>query len=193
MSARASVVRQTDVLDGYVRVLARAGYGATTIELVARELGTDSDTVRRTVGDDDALLHAVAAHIRDAYGEAARASLADRPLDDRLDAILDLLLLGHAPFTDAGFAAAIAELAAAAGRDAAAANALREIYAEFELILDSELAALVPSADPTRRRQVAFTILALAYAAPDFVTMGFPDDRVAGLRATAERLIADLR
>lgn len=193
MSARASEVRQTDVLDGYVRVLARAGYGGTTAEAVAAELDMDAGVVRRAVGEGDNLLHAVAAHVRDTYGRAIRASIADRPPDDRLEAILDLIMLDNAPFTDGGYAAAIAELAAAAGRSPAAASALREIYAEFELILDSELAVLVPRADPTQRRHVAFTILALAYAAPDFVVMGFAPDRIAGLRAAAARLIATLR
>ena len=192
MSARTSIVRPADVLDGYVRVLARAGYAATTPELVALELGTTPDEVRAAFDERD-LLPAIAAHIRDAYGRAIRAAIDARPPDKRLDALLDLVMLETEPFASDGVAAAVSELAAAATRNLGAAQALREIYAEFELMTDMELAAMVPDADPVARRQVAFTIMALAYCAPDFATMGFPDDRLRALRAAVARLIDTLR
>lgn len=192
MSARTPGLRGTDVLDGYVRVLARAGYAATTPELVALELDVHPDEVRAAVPLDD-LLPAVAAHVRDAYGRAIRASIAARPPEARMDAILDLVMLETEPFASEGFAAAISELAATATRNLAAAHALREIYYEFELMTDMELAAMLPAADPAARRQVAFAIMALAYSAPDFATMGFPEDRVHALRAAAGRLIDTLR
>lgn len=192
MSARTSTVRPTDVLDGYVRVLARAGYAATTPELVALELGISPDEVRSAFPERD-LLPALAAHVRDAYGRAIRAAISSRPPHKRLDGILDLVMLETEPFASDGMAAAISELAAAATRNLGAARALREIYAEFELMTDMELAAMVPDADPVARRQVAFAIMALAYCAPDFATMGFPDDRLQALRAAAARLIDTLR
>jgi hypothetical protein len=192
MSARTPGVRGADVLDGYVRVLARAGYAATTPELVALELAVHPDEVRAAVPLDD-LLPALAAHVRDAYGRAIRESVAARPPDARVDAILDLVMLETEPFASDGIAAAIAELAAAATRNLDAAQALREIYAEFELMTDMELASMLPTADPVARRQVAFAVMALAYCAPDFATMGFPEDRVQALRAAAGRLIDSLR
>jgi hypothetical protein len=192
MSARTQGVRGTDVLDGYVRVLARAGYAATTPELVALELDIHPDEVRAAIPLDD-LLPALAAHVRDAYGRAIRESVAARPPDARVDAILDLVMLETEPFASDGIAAAIAELAAAATRNLDAAHALREIYAEFELMTDMELASMLPTADPVARRQVAFAVMALAYCAPDFATMGFPEDRVQALRAAAGRLIDSLR
>jgi|GEM_PF-3414600 len=192
MGARTPGVRGTDVLDGYVRVLARAGYAATSPELVALELGVPVDEVRGAIPPDD-LLPALAAHVRNAYGQAIRASIAARPPEARLDGILDLVMLETEPFASSGFAAAISELAAAATRNLAAAHALREIYCEFELMTDMELAALIPGADPRARREVAFAIMALAYSAPDFATMGFPEDRVHALRAAAGRLIDTLR
>ncbi len=192
MSARTPGVRGTDVLDGYVRVLARAGYAATTPELVALELDLPAAEVRDAIPPDD-LLPALAAHVRDGYGRAIRAAIAARPPEARLDGILDLVMLETEPFASSGLAAAISELAAASTRNLAAAHALREIYTEFELMTDMELAAMLPQADPTARREVAFALMALAYSAPDFATMGFPDDRVQALRAAAGRLIDSLR
>lgn len=192
MSARAPGVRGTDVLDGYVRVLARAGYAATTPELVAMELDVPASEVREAIPAEE-LLPALAAHVRDGYGRAIREAIAARPAEARLDGILDLVMLETEPFASSGLAAAISELAAASTRNLAAARALREIYTEFELMTDMELAAALPDADPSARREVAFAIMALAYSAPDFATMGFPDDRVAALRAAAGRLIDSLR
>jgi hypothetical protein len=192
MSARLTGVRGTDVLDGYVRVLARAGYAATTAELVALELDLPVEDVRAAIPADD-LLPALAGHVRDAYGRAIRESIAARPPHARLDGILDLVMLETEPFASSGVAAAISELAAAATRNLEAAHALREIYTEFELMTDMELAAAIPEADPQARREVAFAVMALAYSAPDFATMGFPDDRVQALRAAASRLVDTLR
>jgi hypothetical protein len=83
-------------------------------------------------------------------------------------------------------------LLGASGEDPVLRGLLREMYLEIEHLLDAEIAAARPAADPKARRHVAYGILCLAGMNGSLSELGFPADRSAGARACADELIAAL-
>jgi hypothetical protein len=83
-------------------------------------------------------------------------------------------------------------LLGASAEDLVLRGLLREMYRELEHLLDAEVAAARPRADPGERRRVTYGILCIAGMNASLLDLGFPGNRASAARACAEWLLATL-
>jgi AcrR family transcriptional regulator len=183
-------VRKPQILDAYAAVVAEQGVEATTLDMVAERAGVTRGLVRHYLGNRDDVMRALVAHVRDRYVGWLQELIADQPQRKRLHVMLDVLLAEDEP---EGLHGAATALYSEGLRDPEVAAMLREMYSEFERIIDVELAASFPEADPRGRRDVAFSIMGLAFATSDFRAIGMPAANRTASRRAANRLIESLR
>ncbi len=182
-------VRRPQLLDAYAECLVRYGVDDTTLERVAEQAGVTRGLVRHYLGNREDVLRALGERVRDRYLAWLEETVARSASEDRLEAMLDRLLVEQ----PVELYAVIDALFAEAPKDPQIADVLRDIYTAFDKALQAELAAALPSAPPAARRQVALALLSFGFADTDFDAIGFGRRRRADYRAVAARLIDSLR
>ena len=182
-------VRKPQILEAFGACIVRYGAEGTTLDRVAEETGVTRGLVRHYLGNRDDVMRALAAHVRDRYTARLENLIAGRPAGERLTILLDAI------FSDGGsddlYRLAVA-LFDEGLRDREIASLMREMYLEWERTIDAELAATHPDADPRSRRDVAFSILALAFATSDLAAVGLPAAQLSASRRAVDVLIASL-
>jgi len=182
-------VRRPQLLDAYARCLVRFGLEGSTLDRIAEEAGVTRALVRHYLGNRRDVDRALVAHVRDRYVGWFEGLGAGRPPLERLVAILDAF------FDDTVDqpTQVVDALLGASAEDPLLQGALREMYLELEHLLDAQMASAYPNAEPAARRRTAYAILCLAGTSGSLTALGFPRDRSAAARASADRLLEDLR
>ena len=181
-------VRRPQLLDAYARCLVKFGAEGSTLERIADEAGVTRALVRHYLGNRDDVDRALVAFLRErgvGWFTGLGTGLAPR---DRLVAILDALF-AHGSEQPGQV---VDTLLGATSQDPVLRGLLREMYLEFEHLLDAELAAAYPRVEPAQRRQVAYAILCLAGMHSSLAELGFPVDRAIAARRSAQLLIDTL-
>ena len=144
--------------------------------------------VRHYLGNREAVDRALVGFLRQRGVGWFTGLGAGLPPQDRLAAVLDAL------FDDGSDqpGQVVDTLLGATSQDPTLRALLREMYLEFEHLLDAELAAAYPHAERAERRQVAYAILCLAGMHSSLAELGFPVDRAIAARRSAQLLIDTL-
>jgi AcrR family transcriptional regulator len=181
-------VRRPQLLDAYARCLVRFGAEGSTLDRIAEEAGVTRALVRHYLGNRSDVDRALVTYVRERgvrwfleIGEGLAPS-------DRLDRVVDALFEQDSDQPGQ----VVDTLLGAAAQEPALRTLLREMYLEWEHLLDADLAAAYPDADPARRRQVAYAILCLAGMHGSLAELGFPDDRRMAAAASARLLAGSL-
>ncbi len=181
-------VRKPQILDAYARCLVTHGLEGSTLDRIAEEAGVTRALVRHYLGNREDVDRALVSYLRErgvAWFEGLGAGL---PPSERLPAIVDAMFERGSEQPGQ----VVDTLLGASSEDPMLRVLLREMYLEFEHLLDSELAATYPDAEPARRREVAYSILCLAGMHGSLADLGFPANRRAAVTASAHRLVATL-
>jgi AcrR family transcriptional regulator len=182
--------RRPELLDAYARALLKHGPEGATLDRIGEEAGVTRALVRHYLGNRREVDRALVVHLRDRYVDWMLGLGAGLPPVERLAAILTAIFEEEAAESPARLVDA---LLGASGEDPVLLGRLREMYLEFEHLLDAELAAAYPDAEPPARRRVAYGILCLAGMNRSLVELGFPADRSTVALACAKQLIDTLR
>ena len=81
LPAAAREQRRHDVIDAALSEIVENGYGAVTMQAIARRAGASKETLYAWFGDRDGLVSAVIEHNADLSAERVQAALADAPGD----------------------------------------------------------------------------------------------------------------
>ena len=181
-------VRRPQLLDAYARCLVKFGAEGSTLERIAEEAGVTRALVRHYLGNREDVDRALVGFLRERGVRWFTGLGAGLPPQERLAEILDALFEEGSDQPGQ----VVDTLLGATSQDPALRGLLREMYLEFEHLLDSELAATYPLSEPARRRQVAYAILCLAGMHSSLAGLGFPADRHDAARASAQDLASTL-
>ncbi len=183
--------RRGQILDACEAIVLEDGLAAASPSRVASLVGLDRTTVHHYFRTQADLLGGLVERIVDGYlGEARRLS-GVRGREASVGEILDFLLSPE--FSLPRYDRLVDELAAASHRDTEVRQQLRRLYRTLETSCVEMLLKAMPTADPERVRETAYTIYALVEGAYLLHSQGFPDDRLRAARRTARRLVAALQ
>jgi len=181
-------IRRPQLLDAYARCLVKFGAEGSTLDRIAEEAGVTRALVRHYLGNRSDVDRALVTYVRERGVRWFIGIGEGLPPGDRLDRIVDALFERGSDQPGQ----VVDTLLGAAAQDPALRTLLREMYLEWEHLLDADLAAAYPRADPTRRRRVAYAILCLAGMHSSLAELGFPDDRRIAASASAGLLARSL-
>lgn len=181
-------VRRPQILEAYARCLVSYGWEGSTLDRIAEEAGVTRALVRHYLGNRDEVDRALVEHLRARYVDWFQGLGRGVPPSRRLSAIVDALLT-----TDPEEPTQVVDALFAASKDRPELqDALRSMYRELEQLVETELAAAHPGADPGRRRTVAYGLVCLVGMHRSLDAIGFPSERAIQAKACADRLVADL-
>jgi AcrR family transcriptional regulator len=181
-------VRRPQILDAFARCVARYGIAGSTLERVAAEAGVTRALVRHYLGNRDEVEAALTRHMVQRDEDDFDARLKGAPQGGRLGTVLDLA------FGDGREANAVVmdELLSVAGRLPEIRKMLRAHYRRIQRLLDRELAAAYPKADPRQRNAVAYGVLCIAGMDDSMRELGLQEARAGQGRRAADRLLSTL-
>ena len=183
-----SLERREQILDAFVRCVARRGLAATALEEVAREAGMKRSILRHYIGNRAALVSALLARLLGRWRqemEQVAAYVAAAPTVERLvDALYWREERDDLPLSEA--------LAEAARHDVALAAWLADWLREEERALAAMLAKIAPKASAERLAIAAHGIVAIHNDYLNGLALGFANWRREPAKAATASLAAGL-
>ena len=167
------------------------GLASASPARVASRVGLDRTTLHHYFRTRSELLGGLVERIVDGYLAEVREVQAARGSNTDLAEILDFLL--SPDFACPHYDRLVDELSAASYDDPEVRRHLRRLYGTLEEFTLSLLLKAVPSVDPERVREAAYTIYALIEGAYLLRALGFPDDRLRAARRAAHGVVAELQ
>jgi AcrR family transcriptional regulator len=184
-------VRRMQILDACEELVLTEGLAAASLARVAGRVGLDRTTLHHYYRTRSELLGGLVERIVDGYLAEVREVETERGSNAELSESLDFLL--SPDFARPHYDRILDEFSAASYEDAEVRQHLRRLFVTLEAFTVSLLLKAVPSAEPERVRETAYTIYALIEGAYLLHALGFPDDRLRAARRTAHRLVEELQ
>ena len=184
--------RRTEVLDAFVRCVARYGLNGATLERIATESGLKRPLIRHHLGNREQMVEALLAHVIASFGEQQIRMLAYLEGKERLPVLLDLLFSADTS-TDDDLVLAFAALTAQAGQNEAMRKALLDSLIAFETLLRDEIKTAHPRADKTQVTAVSQALMALYFNLDALSPLQPPQQWRESSRHAAEMLIQQLK
>ena len=184
-------VRRIQILDACEELVLTEGLASASLARVAGRVGLDRTTLHHYYRTRSELLGGLVERIVDGYLAEVREVETERGSNDEISESLDFLL--SPDFARPHYDRILDEFSAASYEDAEVRQHLRRLFVTLEAFTVSLLLKAVPSAEPERVRETAYTIYALIEGAYLLHALGFPDDRLRAARRTARELVETLQ
>jgi AcrR family transcriptional regulator len=184
-------VRRMQILDACEELVLTEGLASASLARVAGRVGLDRTTLHHYYRTRSELLGGLVERIVDGYLAEVREVETERGSNDEISESLDFLL--SPDFARPHYDRILDEFSAASYEDAEVRQHLRRLFVTLEAFTVSLLLKAVPSAEPERVRETAYTIYALIEGAYLLHALGFPDDRLRAARRTARELVETLQ
>jgi AcrR family transcriptional regulator len=184
-------VRRMQILDACEELVLTEGLASASLARVAGRVGLDRTTLHHYYRTRSELLGGLVERIVDGYLAEVREVETERGSNADIAESLDFLL--SPDFARPHYDRILDEFSAASYEDAEVRQHLRRLFVTLEAFTVSLLLKAVPSAEPERVRETAYTIYALIEGAYLLHALGFPDDRLRAARRTARELVETLQ
>jgi AcrR family transcriptional regulator len=184
-------VRRMQILDACEELVLTEGLASASLARVAGRVGLDRTTLHHYYRTRSELLGGLVERIVDGYLAEVRDVETERGSNADIAESLDFLL--SPDFARPHYDRILDEFSAASYEDAEVRQHLRRLFVTLEAFTVSLLLKAVPSAEPERVRETAYTIYALIEGAYLLHALGFPDDRLRAARRTARELVETLQ
>jgi len=182
--------RVTQILDAFERCMEKKGLESTTLDNVAEEAGVARRIIRHYVGNREALIQAAVDRIIDKFTHQVFEVIETSTSDNRFEFGLDYIF-GKA-FNELPVNKLVAALLPVSLHDERVQHAVKKIYDAFHFSVDQELATHLPNAPEAKRKDVAYTIMCLAFGGGWMGNIGFPTENNNLNKKIAQDLIVNL-
>ena len=184
--------RRKEVLDAFVRCVARYGLNGASLERIAEQSGLKRPLIRHHLGNREQMVEALVAHVIANFDQQTLQMQAHLDGKARIPALLDLLF-AEGTVTDQDLVLAFAALTAQAGQDEAMRTALLHSLTSFEAILHKEVTLAYPQAHKTQAAAVSQALMALYFNLDSLSPLQPPQQWRDSSRYAAELLIKQLQ
>ena len=183
--------RRNEVLDAFVRCVARYGLDGATLERLATESGLKRPLIRHHLGNKEEMVAALVDHIIAKFDEQLSQIQGALAGQERLSTLIELLFSEGAG-TQSDLILSFAALTARADQDEAMRKALLGSLSNFEQFLSVEVAAAYPEAGERKIAAVAQSLMALSFNLDSLSPLQPPQRWRLASRDAAMILIASL-
>lgn len=153
--------RTEELLDAFMRCVARFGIDGSTLERISEEAGVGRPLLRHYLGNRDQMVTALLNHVMENFAQQTRDLIDMLPETNRISKLLEILFSGANH--EADNAAVYQALVAASDRHQDMPKKLMGFVTEFEKAITKELVREYPSADIKKCGVVASGITALYF------------------------------
>ncbi|MCD0449748.1 TetR family transcriptional regulator [Actinocorallia sp. API 0066] len=178
--------RRREILEAAARAVAKHGLAGATQERIALEAGMSRSHVRHYVGNRDELLHALWEHEMTPYLAGTRAATEGREPRAALGALVDFLFGPQMARNDDDLV--IENLISGAMHDVRLRGRIYETYRGLERDIAAAVRAAVPGCDAAESRQLAYSLICMAFGHSMLAGLPFPASRQAGMKELARQL-----
>lgn len=185
-----AVQRREQILEAVDRCLLEHGLAGTTVARIAQAASVQPSLIAHYFGNKDAVVRAAVERTLGRFRAGFEAALASVPAARQLDALLDVLFDGS--LAAPAFGRMVDVLIADAHFDATTREHVRQLYSDFEALLERAVHASHPRLSPRRRADLAYGLLCLADANNTFSCIGFDPAHHAQARRMADLLVSAL-
>ena len=182
--------RVTQILDAFERCMVQKGLESTTLDNVAEEAGVARRIIRHYVGNRDELIQTAVDRIIDNFSHQIFDVIESSASDNRFDSGLDYIFSND--FNALPINRLVAALLPVSLHDERVQQAVKKIYDAFHHGLDQELATHLPRAPEDKRRDVAYSIMCLAFGGGWMGNIGFSVEKNQLNKSIAQGLIMNL-
>ena len=152
--------RTREILEAFMRCVARQGLGGTSMQDIADEAGMKRPILRHYVGNRAELVSALAEYVADQYRAQLDAWIGALPTEGRLDALLKAFF-PRTPASEADEILVLESLIAAAPDDETIRAPILAFVNHALSAIEQLVAAEAPQASKAERRAVAYGILSV--------------------------------
>ncbi|MGI9353320.1 MAG: TetR/AcrR family transcriptional regulator [Rhizobiaceae bacterium] len=154
-------VRTEELLDAFMRCVARYGLDGSTLERISKEANVGRPLLRHYLGNREKMVELLINHVMNKFFEKTKKLFADLPAQNRVSTLLDVLFSGDTH--EADNAAVYQALVAASDRYEGMPKKLIGFVTDFERAITRELALEHPVADLAKCGIVAAGITAVYF------------------------------
>ncbi|OUR96008.1 hypothetical protein A9Q81_13190 [Gammaproteobacteria bacterium 42_54_T18] len=182
--------RVTQILDAFERCMEQKGLESTTLDNVAKEAGVARRIIRHYVGNRDELIQTAVDRIIDKFSDQVFDVIESSESDNRFDSGLNYIF--SSDFNALPINRLVAALLPVSLHDERVQQAVKKIYDAFHTGLDQELANHLPLAPESKRSDVAYSIMCLAFGGGWMGNIGFSVEKNQLNKSIAQGLIINL-
>ena len=153
--------RTEELLDAFMRCVARYGIDGSTLERISEEAGVGRPLLRHYLGNREEMVSALLNHVLEKFAGMTADLISNLPNENRISALLDNLFSGANH--EADNAAVYQALVAASDRHEAMPQKLMQFVTGFEKAITKELVCEFPHADIKQCGVVAAGITAVYF------------------------------
>lgn len=183
--------RYGQVMEAFVRCVARMGLDGATLSAVADEAGLTRPLIRHHLGNRDEMILALQDYVLGEFDRATNELMAMLPDTGGARAMVDILFRDAAD-SSPELIMAFAALTAKAGQDDALKEACRKSVLSFEAQIAGALGRSYPRAHEDQRQIAAHGIVALYFNVTSLGALEMPEDWRNLSKTLAESLCAKL-
>ena len=163
-------VRTKELLDAFMRCVARFGIEGATLEKISDEAEMARPMLRHYLGNRDQMVSKLITHVLDKFDDMTRDMISDLPETDRLTALLDQLFEGKYHETDN--AAVFQALVAASDRYSGIREPLMKFVQKFEKAIAKEVIREFPNTERVECNIAASGISAIYFNTDAITPLG---------------------
>jgi AcrR family transcriptional regulator len=182
--------RRSQILDAFIRLLARQGLERTTLDDIAAEADIQRAALRHFVGNRQSLIGAAITELADRHVDRIRNGLRGTAGVDELIAMVFSASWREANSVDDR---AFHALAGDAAHDATVAEQVHRAYETFVGEVQAVLRRDFPKAPASRIREIAYVLVCLAEQNKAMQQLGFADSLGRAATRAARSLVRDLQ
>lgn len=178
--------RRGEIVDSFIRLIARHGLESVTLDDVAAEAGMQRAAARHFIGNRGELIVAAVEELTRRYQSSVRAVIDAEPsIDQVIDALFGRLWVSELADVGNAFDVLLQE----AARNESTRLAVKDAYKVLVAEIDVALARSRPAMTRAKRSDVAYAIACLAEHNVVMQQLGFPHARSDGAKACAKALV----
>ena len=152
-------VRTEELLDAFVRCVARFGIEGSTLERISEEADVGRPLLRHYLGNREEMVALLLDHVFIKFSGMTGSLISALPASNRVSVLLDILFDDHShEFENA---AVFQAFVASADRYPGTADRLKDFITEFETAITKEIVAENPQADVKKCQVVAAGVTAI--------------------------------
>lgn len=183
--------RRHEILDAFVRCVARHGLYGATLERLAEESGLKRPLIRHHLGNREEMIQGLVNHVVDKFDTQVTQMHEYLDGKSRLPTLLALLFSSDS-VTDSDLVLAFAALTAWAEQDELARKTLLDSVVRFEQFLFNELKESYPASTKQQLSAVSQALLALCFNLDALSPLSPPHPWRVSARDAADMLIRGL-
>lgn len=183
--------RVNQILDAFERCIEAQGLESTTLDNIAEEAGVARRIIRHYIGNRDEVIQVAVDRIIEKFTQHAFALIDAAEEGERFEVAFEYIF--SEAFNALPINRQVAALLPASLHDERVQLAVKKIYDAFHSSVDQQLEAYCPSAPASDRKQVAYTVMCLAFGGGWMGNIGFPHTNNELNKSLARNLIRELK